>query len=314
MNSKCESVFYLGSSIGFPGLIRATVEVATLKGKTKTNLVAGTILVFLKSAFPEKLGNQHLQYPVLDCFWSIPELGIIINDAYDVADYARANGKKEAASDIYREWRNTLREIDTSAGSNEFINQLINSYQREIVHIERTAKDPKIVWNLGKAKRYREITNAISVVTIASILLGEENAPTPRLKQIAHSDLSWDSINQKYSWIIEGEPQSPTEQKLCALFNLVMAFQVWDDWDDLEYDNKLGLHTVATEIIKSGVSFKKSKKLMAKAADYYFQKSQEFGVSETANIVFKFLFGATKSLRKTFPQRFGGLRERILTR
>jgi hypothetical protein len=154
---------------------------------------------------------------------------------------------------IFKSWKGVIKTTRQIPGYSQEQDQLLINYQREILFLENQAKGSGEQSTLGDVRNYREMMNAISVVHNAGALLGSENLPT-HLYTIDKGDLSWETLRDKYDWMLNNNPQNDTERRLCTLFNIVMGIQVVDDYCDLRDDKRLGLKTMATELLKDNPS------------------------------------------------------------
>jgi len=304
--------------ITFTGLSKAAIDTVRLyrSDPDKMNPIGAITLVGMKAAFPEKFTNEQLRNnPNLTFFNYFAWLGVEVNDAVDIVPQARAEGQQEMVENIFSWWKTALRatqaEADLTPEDSMQKKQLIEDYQREILFCEgaiRETSDADL--NLEKLIKYREVVNSISIVHNATALMGHEALPT-RLETINKKDLSLPALEEKYSWMVNGEPETDTEEKLSALFNFAMGVQVIDDWYDVEDDKKLGLHTIATQVVAGEPTSDKAMKKIQEIADGYFDKAETYGATKTAGIGTKQFFTVLKTLIRKFPKG-GGRRERLL--
>lgn len=308
------------SDITFVGLAKATVDSIQLTRSHRDKMTASgaLALVGMKAAFPEKFSNQQLlQNQNLRFYNCLVWLGVEINDAVDINPSAREAGKQEVVEKIFEGWKNALRATKVAAGLNpqetESSLQIMDSYQREILFVEKSIRErSEDHLNLEVITSYRELVNAISVFHNAAALL-EQTELKQRQIEIPKQELSLERLQNKYEWLISGSYQSDTERKLIALFNSVMGVQVIDDWFDAEDDQKLGLHTFATEIVRNNNgNANTARKEVFGAAKYYFDRSEEFGFSKFARTGMDRVFRGMKKFQKLFPHRAGGRREKLL--
>jgi len=303
-------------NITFTGLTKSTLDLLGHHIRHKENIgVASLVFVGLKTAFPERFKTLDVNDPNVRFFGSIVWLGIELNDACDMLPQVRAEGNQEAANEVFTCWKAVIRHskaIVASGPDKEFKEKLLSDYQREILAIERKARVNPDEWDLAKILRYREIVNGISVVANAAALLGEEALPR-RLDSIDKADLSWETLEKKYSWLIDGKPATDTEKRLCALFYMMMGIQITDDWLDIKNDTRLELNTIATVVLKKQRGKPEfAIPILDHLSNSYWRKAKTFGVSKQAWISFNFLFEQAKKVSQRFPTKAGGKREILL--
>ena len=241
--------------ITFKGLSQATIETFQLLRTHPDKMTyAGSItLVGMKAAFPERFSNEQLlrnkNFRFYNCLvW----LGLEINDAVDIIPKARQEGRQELVENIFQEWKLAYRSAENAADLDpdqlDSNLQIMENYQREILFLEKTIRDlPTNQIDYSSVCGYRELMNAIGVIHNAAALFGSQEI-SQRTFSIPKEDLSFNKIQEKYAWIINGSYANETERKLVALYNTCMGVQVVDDWNDINDDQYLGLHTFATEI------------------------------------------------------------------
>lgn len=277
------------------------------------------ILVGMKTAFPEKFGNKELLGdPNFKFFNYLVRLGVVLNDVVDIVPHARSEGQQEVVEKIFERWKKAIEAVNTKAG--EFSQEMqqpkkefIKNYQREFLFLEEVAREKSGAdWDFSQVLRYREIMNAASIVHDAAALLGDD-VLSPRLALIDKRNLSWEALEEKYDWIIKGRYENQTEQKLCALFNIVMCLQIVDDQLDLEDDWRLGLCTIATQVLKEKEGNNEAvESTMRNLAAGYFKKAEFYGMTRPAGKGMEYAFILAKKLAKKFPHQLGGRRERLL--
>lgn len=298
--------------ITFKGLVSATIDTVRLYRSGDVHPIGALVLIGMKAAYPEKFGNAQLRSdPNLDFFNTVVWLGVEVNDAVDIIPQARIGQNQEVVEDIFGTWKKILKAVRGVTGYSEEKNQLLTNYQREILFCERMAREWRGEHSLEDIRSYREVMNAISIVHNAGALLGSDALPT-HLDTIDKADLNWNTLRNKYDWIVNGKPQDDTERRLCALYNLVMGVQVIDDYCDLVDDRRLGLNTIASELLKDKPDKKVAEGRIRNDAENYFRKAEEFGVSQHAWMGLQFIFKTMKKLQSRFPDKVGGRRERLL--
>ncbi len=304
--------------VTFRGLCGATLDAVRLyrSDPDKINPIGAMTLIGMKAAFPERFTYEQLRSnPNLKFFTHFAWLGVEVNDAVDIIPQARREERQEAIENVFSWWKKAIRhtraEADLSPEESAQKRQLMRDYQREILFLEKlTRETPEADWNLEKTIRYREVMNAISVVHNAAALLGNEALPS-RLNTIDKGNLSWEALEKKYSWMVDGKPENETERRLCALFNLVMAVQVIDDWYDVEDDKKLGLHTVATQLIREEGEINRVEVEARRLTNNYFKRAELYGATKMAGMGLEKFMITFKKLLRRFAHR-AGRRERLL--
>lgn len=300
------------SEITAKGLVKATLESAKLHRDKDVHLLGAIALVGMKAAFSERFSNKQLRNdPNLHFFNAVVWLGVEVNDAVDIIPKAREDENQEVIEDIFSSWKRILRASKNTAGASEERNNILTNYQREILFLEKQVREGDEEHSLSEIRTYREAMNAISVVHNAAALLGSE-ALEGRLDTINKSELSPEKLKDKYEWLVYGDPRNDTEKRLCALYNLVMGVQVIDDYCDIEDDRKLGLHTIATELLENVSDKSFAEDVIKEHAEAYFRKAEKFGVTKRAWKGMKYFFKTLKNLQKIFPDTAGGRRERLL--
>jgi hypothetical protein len=298
--------------ITFRGLAGATIDTVKLYRSGDVNPLGALAIVGMKAAFPERFSNAQLRNDSnLDFFNGVIWLGVEVNDAVDIIPQARTDQKQVVIENIFGSWKKVIRVSRGVAGESEEKNQLLTNYQREILFLEKRARETGDTQSLEDVRTYRQVMNAISIVHNAGALFGSETL-SPRLDTIDKANLSWDTLKNKYDWVINGKPQNDTERRLCALYNLVMGVQVIDDYCDLADDKRLGLHTIATRLLKDVPDSVEAERIIKADAENYFSKAEELGVSQPAWKGIRFIFTKLKGLQSRFPDKAGGRRERLL--
>ena len=234
-----------------------------------------------------------------------------VNDAVDIIPQARQTGNQRIIENIFKSWKKVIRITKEIPGFSEEQDQLLTDYQREILFLESHAKEFGEQSALRDIREYREVMNAISVTHHAGALLGTEGLPT-HMDTLSKTNLNWGTLRSKYDWMINNKPENETERRLCALFNLVMGIQVVDDYCDLEDDRRLGLRTIATELLRDKPDRDIAERRIAIDSENYFHKAEELGVTKNAWKGMKFVFQSMKGLASKFPDTLGGRRERLL--
>lgn len=300
--------------ISFGDLSESTIEtIKLLRDGNKIRPFGALTLVGMKAAFPERFSEDVLSdNPNLAFFSAFTRLGIDINDAVDIIPHARAEGKKDVIEGIYRGWkkiiRDTVKEARLSPTEGDEKINLVRNYQREVLTIEKEAREESWDKNdLQEIIRYREMVNAVSLVHNVAALSGIQTFSS-RLEEIDKRELSLETLFEKYRWIIQGKPENEAERRLCALFNLTMGVQVIDDWFDISDDKKLGLKTIALQLLDEKEGSVKTAFRLWQYADSYFKRSEEFGVSKNARHGTAGFFTLVKVISKVFPG-IGGRRE-----
>lgn len=307
-----ERPIYNEKNITFNGLAKATIDTVKLYRSGEVNPLGALVLLGMKAAFPEKYSNAQLREdPNLDFFNAVVWLGVEVNDAVDIIPQARREQNQEVIENIFKSWKGVIRKARELPDYSKKQDQLLTNYQREILFLEKRARELGEQSSLEDIRSYREMTNAISVVHNAGALLGSEALST-RLNTINKTDLSWETLKDKYSWMINNDPQNNTERRLCALYNLVMGVQVIDDYCDLADDRRLELRTIATELLKDDPGKEVAEQRITTDAENYFHKAEELGVTQRAWQGMRFFFQAMKGLQSRFPDKEGGRRERLL--
>lgn len=303
------------SEIGLSELTKSAKEALELWGSHDVQRLGALAIVGMKAAFPERFSNEQLRdNPNLYFFDKVVWLGMEVNDAVDMLPYAR-KVHQETAEDIFRNWKHLIRHSREKASETEEPEeniQLIENYQREILFCEKVVREtPEDMIDLEKVKQYREVMNAISLVHNAAALMGPSQLGN-RMATIRKSDLSWETLIAKYSWVVDGNPQNDTERRLCALYNLVMGVQVIDDYCDLKNDRELGLRTIATEVLKDNPDKSEANRKINAEAEFYFEKAEDYGVTWGGRKGMKHFFKTLKVIQRKFPNIAGGRREKLL--
>lgn len=263
-------------------LTNATIDTVKLYRNGDVNPLGALVLVGMKAAFPERFSNTQLRNdPNLDFFNAVVWLGVEVNDAVDIIPQARMSQNQKVVEDIFGAWKKVLYISKGVAGDSIEKNQLLTNYQREILFLEKRVREMGDAQSLDGVRSYRQIMNAISIVHNAGALLGNA-VLSPRLEVINKDNISWDTLRNKYDWITNGHPRNDVERKLCALYNLVMGIQVIDDYRDLTDDRRLGLHTIATELLKDDPPKTDAEERIKVDAEKYFHKAEEQGASQPA--------------------------------
>lgn len=303
---------YNGKDITLTGLAKATIDTVKLYKSGDVQPLGAYVLVGMKAAFPERFSNTQLREDSnLEFFNAVVWLGVEVNDAVDIIPQARRDQNQEVVEDIFRSWKRVIRKARELPDYSEEQDQLLTNYQREILFLEKRARELGEQPSLEDIRSYREMMNAISVVHNAGALLGSESLST-RLNTIKKTDLSWETLKDKYDWMINNDPQNNTERRLCALYNLVMGVQVVDDYCDLTDDRRLKLRTIATELLKDNPGKEVAEQRITTDSENYFHKAEELGVTQRAWKGMRFFFQAMKGLQSRFPDKEGGRRERLL--
>lgn len=302
-------------------LLRASFDTLNLYRKHEDEMTfsGAVILVGMKTAFPEKFGNRELlNNPSLKFFNYLVRLGIVLNDVVDIVPHAKAEGQQEVVEKIFERWKKAIEAVNTRASGfpqeiQRSKREFIKNYQREFLFLEKLTRErSEADWNLSRVLRYREIMNAASIIHDAAALLGSDSL-SPRLVPIDRRNLSWRALEEKYDWVIKGRHENQTERKLCALFNIVMCLQIVDDWLDLEDDQRLGLCTIATQVLKEGEGgVKAAEATMKNLAAGYFERAEFYGMTRPAGKGMEYAFILGKKLAKKLPHQLGGRRERLL--
>lgn len=301
--------------VSFADACKAFLGTAMFYRKNRPNfpLEAAVGLVGMKMAFPGRFTNKKLANdPNIDFFKHLMHLGVQMNDAIDLNPVHRSEGKQKVVESIFIDWKASIRSVNATAERISERGIIIRDYQRETLTLEKYAREmSENEWSLEKALKYRELINAIVTVYQGAALLGT-NSLVGRLVTIEKENLSWQTLEQKYAWMINGQPRNEDERKLCGLFYMVMGAQVIDDWYDLKTDQRLGLHSIATELMRS-VNQDRTRgweetQLITKS---YYQKAVESGytisVTKGVNLAMRFL----KEAERIFPSVFGGRRGKL---
>ncbi len=273
-------------------------------------------LAGLKLAFPDQLSDERLRnHPNLDFFKQVAFLAVRINDAIDLIPDYRKKDKQDFAEEIYSEWKQAIRRANEEKKGIPEREMIVRDSQRETLALEKyVRKMPEEDWSLGRAVRYREIMNAIAITYETAALLGANQLPG-RLTSIDKEHLSWEALEQKYGWMINGKPQNETERKLCGLFNITMGVQVIDDWYGLQDDQNRGLLTIVTKIMKSvGKDKIKAKAVSQEITEKYLKRATQFGFSSSLTKPVPMVARLMGEAMKAFPNVLGGQREKLTLR
>ena len=269
------------------------------------------IVVGLVAAFPEKLNYQTFNNsPEFHQLCATGHVAVLINDYMDMQDFLSKPEGEETKAIIENEWKKTLEGIGFCQSLPEEKKKVLKSYMAGITLLDDYVRSHPDNSSKGISKA-KEIENAISLVHCAAMVLNPEeiNANCFNL----HEDISRKSLEEKYSWLINGEHQNETQRRLCALFNVVMLSQTVDDYNDFKVDDKLNIRNIYSSVLRENDGNQNiAIKQFLKIQKLYQDRAMQFGVSKMAAIGNKVVLGIYKKMQYLFPFKYGGYRERLL--
>jgi hypothetical protein len=261
------------------------------------------LLIGLGACFPETISNQEENFAETRFLGSAASVMMELNDFADIRPRVVDSTDKRRALSL--SWKNAFRNAKEQAQktSNPQLNsRILLNCQKEVLIVEKAVREDHNI----DPKEYREMVNAINILHLSSILLLPHYPGLKEKLQMDNPDRpksSYPELRKKYSWLKNGDIRNPTEEKLCALFNLVMGMQVIDDWYDKKDDQKLGIPNMTTQYDSLGAKQLK---------EQYFQKAREYGLDNSIIKATDWLFTQFKAAMRKHPDIFGGKRERWL--
>lgn len=280
--------------IGFPDFARGTVEAASdfLEAYIRTREIKDMTGYLLSSgvraAYPERLEQRtFFQDSGFRLFSRLSSLGDSMNGYVDMVPFyeeRRREGNPSAQKEIDGKlsvWRYEFKQAMVEAKScperklSEWRVRLLKTYHQETLFAERTKRENPDI----SSQKFQEMVNAISIFHTTCALFGPEFLPE-RLNEIGQKDLTWEMLEGKYDWLINGDPKGEDETKLCGLFYAVMIAQLVDDAWDYKRDAELGDQTMALDLLAKQKN--KRRVYYEGLAQEYIKKAETFGMTKAA--------------------------------
>lgn len=306
--------------IGLPELAKQTANVTKELFVRRLRIRPSALtLVGLRAAFKGHFPIQ--DNPNIDFYVNMAQFQARTNDLLDIIPIAAESKDLPSGSfgavrthyeSIQRERRAALKRLREPLEGYEVKRAVVNNYMAEIALINRDGrKKSEGTYYQGNIIAYRALENAVSLVNLSAIVLDHSELKARVLPKIEKRTTQ--AVKEKYSWILESNPETDMERKLCALFNIVMGLQCCDDVHDLEQDLRLGLDTIATETLKmhSGDE-RKTRRTVAKIRDKYYERARGLGATKAATSAINSTYKLVKLIMDAFPRRFGAPREKLL--
>jgi len=312
MNSAIESEYVMARKFGLTDFSRGFIEGAKLylenrEIRTDSGIA---IVVGLVTAFPEKINYHTLNNSCeFHRLCATGHVAILINDYMDMQEYLSKPEGRELKEKIEDGWKRTLEGIGFNKDLPEEKKTILKSYMAGITLLDdciRSHPDNSCPGIL-KAK---EIENAISLVHCAAMILNSEEIDPHCLN--LYEDITQKSLEEKYRWLLNGEPQNEIQRRLCALYNVVMLSQTVDDYYDYSVDDKLSIRNIYSSILQENYGNQEmANKKFAEIQSQYRDNAIRFGVSKMATLGNTIVLGIYKKMQYMFPNKYGGYRERL---
>lgn len=309
-----------GKKITLSAMVKNTIEVARYVKQAKEEdriYPAGAVsLVGIKAVFPERFEGKSLAERDDVLFFShLVILGVAVNDVVDIIPVMReAGGQQSTIEKTFKLWKKVHSlvsgQIDADPQKTSERNDLVQSYQREVLFLEREARLHSAEWPLEEVIRYRELVNAVGLVHSAAAILPYPDIGT-HARAIPKQELSVDSLAKKYKWLTANNPQTEAERRLATLFNLAMTTQVIDDWYDVEGDRKLKLTTIGTIIDSTSTNHNQGEKRIKELRNNYLKRAIDNNSTKIASMGVVHFMVLLKECQKRWPKMFGGIRENL---
>lgn len=269
------------------------------------------IVVGLVAAFPERLNYQKFNNsPEFHQLCATGHVAVLINDYMDMQDFLGKPEGEETKAIIENDWEKTLEGIGFSQNLSEEKRTILKSYMAGITLLDDYVRSHPDLSSFGIYKA-KEIENAISLVHCAAMVINPEEINSDCFN--LYEDITRKSLEEKYSWLIQGEPQNEIQRRLCALFNVVMLSQTVDDYNDYKVDDKLNIRNIYSSVLQENNGNQSmALRKFVEIQRIYQDRAMLFGVSKMAAIGNKLVLDIYKKMQYLFPFKYGGYRERLL--
>ena len=295
----------LDFSRGFVEAARLYTENPDIRTTSGTAVVTGLI-----SAFPEKVNFECLnKSPEFARLCAISRVAVLINDYIDMQGYLDSPEGKELKVEIEQLWEDNLKKIGFDNQMPLEDKKTIQSYMAGITLLDSLERENPDNSSKGIIKA-KELENAISIVHCSATLLTQKeiNADCFDLQEDIHKK----QLEEKYAWMLEGNPENEVQRRLCGIYNIIMLTQTIDDQFDFKVDDTMQIKNLYSSILKEHVGCKdKADKRLEEIQNHYFANAKKFGITNLAFLGNKIAFNLYKTMQYKFPEKVGGYRERL---
>lgn len=130
---------------------------------------------------------------------------------------------------------------------------------------------------------YRNLVNAVSNVTITSLLLGPEQIRNRYMRPIEGQQINLQVIKDRYGWVFGESPRNDAERAVMIMHNMGMAAQIIDDWHGVHIDELLNIPSYATEALRASKGDRNQVKVfLAKIQEGYESRARKLGIGIVA--------------------------------
>jgi hypothetical protein len=157
------------------------------------------------------------------------------------------------------------------------LRDIIHTYIQETETVETYVRMHRDTLSFDESERYRNIVNAVSSCAVSAVIFGAERF-RDRLVPI-QGEVSWNSIYEKYKWMMGDSPRNSLERALMIMQNLGMAVQVDDDRTGMDIDKLLNIPSLGLVALREHHNDMDSTvEFLDEVKDAYVDKSIDLGM------------------------------------
>jgi hypothetical protein len=209
---------------------------------------------------------------------------IALNDRIDYAHAGREDlsdlvqSAKTSEATAKQKLQKALEVLDS-----EEVTELVQTSIADIELAERHFHLYNRTPSFHDVERHRCLVDACYVYQTSAIIFGGDRFADKMQGREQEDSQTWDSLLEKYRWIMNGDYSNEAQRAVTIMYNLTMAANVYDDLKGYYIDRKLGIASLASAALEEKQGDRGAAKgfLLGIKASYE-KRARDLGLSLTA--------------------------------